>query len=68
MFFIVLAAWLAGIVTSLINGNRKLPISIFIIGTAATALQFTVGIGYAYIALMAIISVIIWIANKMDMT
>ena len=68
MFFIVLAAWLAGIITSLINDNRKLPISIFIIGAVATAIQFTVGIGYFYISIMAIISIIIWIANKMDMS
>lgn len=67
MFYVVLAAWLAGVVTSLINGNRKLPITIFIIGAAATAVQFTVGIGYLYIALMAIISIIIWMANKFDM-
>ena len=67
MFYIVLAAWLAGVVTSFINGNRKMPITIFAIGAVATGLQFTVGIGYLYIALMAILSIVIWIANKFDM-
>jgi hypothetical protein len=67
MFFVVLAAWLVGVILSLMNGNRKLPITIFAIGAAATAYQFSAGMGYFYIALMAIISVIIWIANKVDM-
>jgi len=67
MFYIVIAAWLAGVIVSFINGNRKLPLTIFVIGAAATAFQFTVGMGYYYIALMAITALVIWIANKMDM-
>ena len=68
MFFIVIAAWLAGIIISLKFGNRKLPITILLIGLGATATQFTIGLGYTYIVVMAIISVVIWIANKMEMS
>jgi len=68
MFYIVIAAWLVGVVVSLIYENRKLPITILLIGIGATAAQFTIGLGYAYIAVMAILSIVIWIANKMDMT
>ena len=68
MFYIVIAAWLVGVVVSLIYGNRKLPVTILLVGLGATAMQFTIGLGYAYIAVMALISIIIWIANKLDMT
>lgn len=67
MFYIVISAWLVGVVVSFIYGNRKLPIAILLIGIGATAVQFTIGIGYIYIAVMAVLSVIIWMANKMDM-
>ena len=68
MFYIVIAAWLVGVIVSLINGNRRLPLIIFVIGAAATALQFTVGLGYPYLIIMAVAALVIWFANKMDMT
>ena len=67
MFYLVIAIWLAGIITSFILENRKLPITILIIGILLTTADFTIGIGYFYIALMAILSVVIWISNKMEM-
>ncbi|GAA5497212.1 hypothetical protein Rhal01_03405 [Rubritalea halochordaticola] len=67
MFYIVLGAWLAGVVVSWINHNRKLPISIFALGSLVLALQFTVGLGILSVAVLAILAAIIWIANKLDM-
>ena len=68
MFFIVLGAWLAGVVVSLVNHNRKLPLWILGIGTLVLVGHFTVGFGFITVAVMAILSVIIWIANKLDMS
>lgn len=68
MFFIVLGAWLAGIIVSLVNHNRKLPLSILGIGTLVLVGNFTVGFGFIGVAVMAVLSVIIWIANKLDMS
>lgn len=68
MFFIVLGAWLAGVVVSLVNHNRKLPLWILGIGTLVLVGHFTVGFGFITVAVMAVLSVIIWIANKLDMS
>ena len=68
MFFIVLGAWLAGVVVSLVYHNRKLPLWILGIGTLVLVGHFTVGFGFITVAVMAILSVIIWIANKLDMS
>ena len=67
MFFIVLGAWLAGVVVSLVNHNRKFPLWILGIGALVLIGHFTVGFGFFAVAVMAILSVIIWIANKLDM-
>ncbi|MDB6069470.1 MAG: hypothetical protein JWL81_641 [Verrucomicrobiales bacterium] len=68
MFFVVLAAWLVGVAVSLINQNRKLPLSILGIGTLVLVGHFTVGLGFVTFMVMAILSIIIWIANKQDMS
>lgn len=68
MFYIVIAAWLVGVIVSFIYGNRKLPITILLIGIGITVTEFTVGIGYFYISAMAVVAIIIWIANKLEMT
>ena len=68
MFFIVLGVWIVGVIVSFIYGNRGLPLTILMCGVAATALQFTIGIGFFYIAVMAILSIIIWISNKLEMS
>lgn len=68
MFFIVLGAWLAGVVISLVNHNRKLPLWILGIGILVLVGHFTVGFGFITVAVMAVLSAIIWIANKLDMS
>ncbi len=67
MAFIVLAAWLVGIIVSFVNGNRRLPFSILGIGILVLAGHFTVGFGIFALLAMAVLAIIIWIANKMDM-
>jgi hypothetical protein len=67
MFFIVIGAWLASVVVSWMNHNRKLPLWIFGIGALVLAGQLTIGFGFLSVVAMAVLSVIIWIANKMDM-
>ncbi len=68
MFFIVFGAWLAGVVISLINHNRKLPVSVLLIGIVVLVGHFTIGLGFFTIAVLGILSTVIWIANKSDMS
>ncbi len=68
MFFIVLGVWLAGVSFSFINHNRKLPWGVFLIGVLVLAGHFTIGFGFITVAIMAILSIVIWIANKLDMS
>lgn len=68
MFFIVLATWLVGIIVSFIYGNRKLPFIILLLGGGVLAAVFTGHGGWFGVAALAILSAVIWIANKMDMT
>jgi hypothetical protein len=68
MFFIVLAAWVVGIIVSFINGNRKLPFIILLLGGGVLATVFSGHGGWFGVAALAILSAIIWIANKIDMT
>jgi hypothetical protein len=59
---LALAAWIGGVIISLYNGNRKLPLAILVIGTA---LLFA-PIGFLGTAGIALLAAIIWIANKAD--
>ena len=68
MFYIAIGAWLAGIVISLINHNRKLPLTIFVLGVIVLAAQFTIGLGYLSVVALALLAAVIWIANKFDMS
>ena len=63
MFLIAIVAWIGGVIISLYNGNRKLPLIVLGIGLG---LMFApIGVwGFVGITLLACI---IWIANKMDM-
>ena len=63
MFLIAIIAWLGGVIVSFYNGNRKLPLVVLLIGGA---LLFA-PIGVWGIAGIALLAVIIWIANKADM-
>jgi uncharacterized protein YqgC (DUF456 family) len=68
MFFVVVAAWLVGVLVSIINGNRRLPGTIFVAGAALTYVQFTVtNLSYMYIVGMALLAIVIWTANKVEM-
>ena len=63
MSLIVLAAWVVGVGISFYNGNRKLPLVVLALGLALIfapiGIWSTVG--------LALLAVIIWIANKSDM-
>lgn len=64
MFFLIaIIAWIGGVIISFINGNRKFPLIVLLLGIGL--LFAPVGVwGLAGIALLA---AIIWIANKADM-
>lgn len=67
MFYIALAAWLGGVVVSFVNGNRRLPSVILLLGLLLVVLTFMGKAGYFGLAGIAILAAIIWIANKADM-
>lgn len=68
MFFVVLAAWLVGVGVSWANGNRVLPGAIFGVGAALTYVHFTAfKLGYYYVVGMAVLAIVVWIANRLDM-
>lgn len=64
MSLIALAAWIGGVIVSLYNGNRRLPLTVLLLGLgllfAPIGFWSTVGI--------AILGAVIWIANKADMS
>lgn len=64
MFFLIaLIAWLGGVVVSFINGNRKMPLVILLVGLG---LMFA-PIGVWKLVGIALLAAIIWTANKLDM-
>ena len=63
MIFIALIAWLGGVIVSFYNGNRKLPLTVLLIGLGLVFAP----VGIWKMAGFAILAVIIWIANKADM-
>jgi hypothetical protein len=68
MLFFVLATWIVGIVVSLIYGNRAMPLVVLLLGCIVLAATvFGLG-GWWVVASLAVLSAIIWIANKKDMT
>ena len=68
MLFVVLAAWLVGVGVSLVYGNRALPGAIFGVGATLSYVQFSgVNLGYTYIIGMALLAIVIWIANRVEM-
>jgi hypothetical protein len=68
MVFFVIATWIVGIVVSFIYGNRGLPLTILLLGVAVVLATFKCIVGWYGVATLAILSAIIWIANKADMT
>jgi hypothetical protein len=64
MFFLIaLVAWIGGVIISLYNGNRKLPLVVLLLGLG---LLFA-PIGVWKLAGLALLAAIIWTANKADM-
>lgn len=63
MFFIALIAWAGGVIISFYNGNRKLPLTVLLLGLV---LLFA-PIGIWGMVGLALLAAIIWIANKADM-
>ena len=63
MFLVAIVAWAGGVIISFYNGNRKLPITVLLLGLG---LLFA-PIGVWGMAGLAILAAIIWIANKADM-
>jgi hypothetical protein len=64
--YIALAAWVGGVVVSFVNGNRRLPCIIMVLGLVLAALTSWGRLGYFGLAGIAILAAIIWIANKAD--
>lgn len=63
MYLIAIIAWVGGVIVSFYNGNRKLPLTVLLIGLGLLFLPIGVW-GLVGIALLA---AIMWIANKADM-
>jgi hypothetical protein len=67
MFFaLALIAWIGGSVVSAVNGNRRLPSVILLLGLVFVVLTFLGRAKYFDIASIAILAVIIWIANDAE--
>jgi hypothetical protein len=67
-FYIALIAWIGGVVVSFVNGNRRLPSVVLLLGLVLVVLTFMGKVGYFGLAGIAILAAIIWIANKADTT
>ena len=64
MFFLItLIAWAGGVVISLCNGNRKLPLVVLLLGIGLLIAP----IGVWKLAGLALLAAIFWIGNKADM-
>jgi len=65
MLWIAIAAWLIGIVISFNNGSRKLPYTILFLGILDIAGIFYFDLGWIGLTTLAVLAVVILIANKM---
>ena len=63
LFLIALIAWLGGVIISFVNGNRKMPLIILLIGLGLIFAP----IGIWKLVGLALLAAIIWTANKLDM-
>src|ERR1041385_1298939 len=67
MFFsIALIAWIGGSLASIANGNRRLPSVVLLLGLVFAVLTFLDRAGAFDVAGIAILAVIIWIANDVE--
>ena len=58
MYYMISAAWIIVTVVSYIQGNRKLPIAIGVLGFLAQIGIWVIGIGYWGVAALAFLTVI----------
>ncbi len=65
MIWFAIAAWLIGVSLSFINGSRKLPYTILFIGILDLIGIFYFDLGWIGLSILALLAVIILIANKM---
>ncbi len=65
-FFIALIAWIGGNLLSFVNGNRRLPSVVLLLGLVFVVLTFLGKAGYFDVTGIAILAVIIWVANDME--
>lgn len=67
-FLIVMVAWAISIAISFANGNRRLPTFGLVFGAAIIADNFTgiIGLGSIGLAALAIITAVIFLANKWE--
>jgi TRAP-type C4-dicarboxylate transport system permease small subunit len=63
MFLFAILAWAGGVIVSFYNGNMKFPITVLVLGL----ILLIAPVGAMGLAGIAILAVIIWIANKLDM-
>jgi hypothetical protein len=67
MFFsIALIAWIGGSWVSIVNGNRRLPSVVLLLGLVFVVLIFMGKAGYFDVAGIALLAAIIWIANDVE--
>ena len=66
-FYIAILAWAGGVSLSFANGNRKLPLVVLLLGIGLLIATFRGSAGLFGIAGIAILAIIIWVANKADM-
>ena len=64
MFLFALCAWIVGVIYSFSNGNRRLPSIVLLIGIVL----YFAPIGFFKVAGIALLAIIIWLANKWDWT
>ena len=62
MFLFALCAWIVGVIYSFSNGNRRLPAIVLLIGIVL----FFAPIGFFKVAGIALLAIVIWMANKWD--
>jgi len=65
-FYIALVAWLVGVMVSYREGRRRLPMVIFCAGAVLVILSYAGKAGFWGLPGLAILALIIWVANQID--
>jgi hypothetical protein len=64
MLWLAITAWLIGVSISFIHGSRKLPLNILFLGIIDLVGIFFFGFGMIGMTVLAVLAIIILIANK----